>query len=164
MREERVLVVVRLFSPARWRAILCLVGHVRRLNPRLARLVRVLLTLLVIAVVSWHVDGPALVRTFASLGAVEVSALLALVCVQQVLLSQRFATVLRGLSPGSHLRLRDLVIDQQVGTAYNVVLPSAVGGDAVRALRAQRRLSAANDRVAEAWGAVLLDRLLGLLA
>jgi hypothetical protein len=132
------------------------------MHPRIGRLLRVAFTVLVIVVIAWRVDGRALVRTFASLGLVQVGALVLLVCVQQVLLTQRFATVLAGLAPGSRQRLRDLLIDQQVGTAYNIVLPSAVGGDVVRALRVQRRMG--DERGAHAWGAILLDRLLGLLA
>jgi glycosyltransferase 2 family protein len=131
------------------------------MNPRIAKGLRYALTALVIGIIASRVDGRALGRTFASLGLAQIVALLLLVGVQQLLLTQRFATVLRGLARGASPRLRDLLIDQQVGTAYNVILPSAVGGDVIRALRAQRRVG---EQAAEAWGAVLLDRLLGLLA
>jgi hypothetical protein len=95
-------------------------------------------------------------------------ALVALVCVQQLLLTKRFATVLIALAPKQagyrQARLRELLVDQQVGTAYNMVLPSNLGGDVIRAMRAHQHIGSAAGGAAAAWGAVLLDRLLGLLA
>ncbi len=128
---------------------------------KVTRWLRIALTLLVVAVIAWRIDGRALARTFASLGLLQVAGMVVLVAAQQLLLTRRFQTVLTGLAHGARPRLRDLLLDQQIGTAYNIVLPSAVGGDVVRAMRAQQRVG---DSFAQAWGAVLLDRLLGLLA
>ncbi|MFZ5896364.1 MAG: lysylphosphatidylglycerol synthase transmembrane domain-containing protein [Myxococcota bacterium] len=53
-----------------------------------------------------------------------------------------------------------LVSDLLVGSAYNLVLPTTMGGDVVRALRCSRRV----EHPASGYGSVVFERLLGLLA
>lgn len=138
------------------------------MSPRVRKLLKWMVTVVLLAVVLPRVDFRALHNAFASLSVWQAGGLLLLVCLQQGLLTKRFATVLHALivleKLGRVPRLSELLLDQQVGCAYNVVLPSAVGGDVIRALRARRRISDAPAASAIAWGAVLLDRLIGLLA
>ncbi|MDB4986307.1 MAG: hypothetical protein JWN04_1485 [Myxococcaceae bacterium] len=139
------------------------------MSPRLQKLLKVSLTLLLLALVLPRIDYRALGHAFGALNLLEVLTLALLACLQQVLLTKRFAAILTyfeaSLGLESTNRLLALLLDQQVGTAYNIVLPSTVGGDVMRALRAQERVSGPSSaRSAVVWSAVLLDRIVGLLA
>ncbi|MDB4973967.1 MAG: rane protein of unknown function [Myxococcaceae bacterium] len=139
------------------------------MSTRVRKLLKLSLTALLIVILVPRIDVHALGHAFSALRGVEVLALALFVCLQQGLLTKRFAIILGGFAAregyASTIRLRDLLIDQQIGTAYNIVLPSTVGGDVMRGLRAQQRLGGAGaGRAAVAWSAVLLDRLIGLLA
>jgi hypothetical protein len=60
---------------------------------------------------------------------------------------------------GEHVRYRDLLFDHLVASAYNMVLPSAMGGDVIRAYRGGRRLAFAH----HAWSTTLLERVVGVM-
>ena len=60
---------------------------------------------------------------------------------------------------GERVRYRDLLLDHLVASAYNMVLPSAMGGDVVRAYRGGRRL----EKPHRAWSTTLLERVVGIM-
>lgn len=59
---------------------------------------------------------------------------------------------------GERVPLSALVSDMLVGSAYNMVLPSAVGGDVIKALRCSARLGAPH----RAWSSTLFERMVGV--
>jgi glycosyltransferase 2 family protein len=59
---------------------------------------------------------------------------------------------------GERVPLGPLVRDVLVSSAYNLILPSAVGGDFIRALRAGQRL----ERPHRAWSTTFFERMVGL--
>lgn len=60
---------------------------------------------------------------------------------------------------GERVRYRELLFDHLVASAYNMVLPSAMGGDVIRAYRGGRRLRHAH----HAWATTLLERVVGVM-
>lgn len=143
------------------------------MSPRIGRFLRLALTVALCAFVLPRIDFEAFSEALAELGLPQLAALCGLVLLQQVLLTKRFAIVLEVLlrtanGPCAPDRMRPplagLLLDQQVATAYNVILPSTVGGDVIRGLRARQRLDAVACSSSVVWGAVLLDRFIGLLA
>ena len=91
-------------------------------------------------------------------------ALVGLMLLQQAILTARFRIAVRAWSEavGSGerpLTFRALFGDQLVSNAYNVILPSAIGGDVYRVVAAREF---ARDGGAGALGIVMTDRLLGL--
>lgn len=61
---------------------------------------------------------------------------------------------------GERPRFLALYGDVLVGLTYNMFLPTTVGGDVVRAIRARRRV----ERASRAWSTSLFERIAGLLA
>jgi glycosyltransferase 2 family protein len=60
---------------------------------------------------------------------------------------------------GERVRYRELLFDHLVASAYNMVLPSAMGGDVIRAYRGGQRLKLAH----RAWSTTLLERVVGVM-
>lgn len=60
---------------------------------------------------------------------------------------------------GEQVAYRHLLFDHLVASAYNMVLPSAMGGDVIRAYRGGQRLSRAH----RAWSTTLLERVVGVM-
>lgn len=128
---------------------------------RWGRLVRWGLSLLFVAVVVWKAPlGQALglVRGL-SFAALAGAVLCTLLC--PVVASFRWKRVLA--YGGVHQTLTDLVNDTLVASAYNVLLPSQVGGDFVRAWRCGKRLER-QDAGHLAWSTVLFERVMAMLS
>jgi len=60
---------------------------------------------------------------------------------------------------GEEVRYRELLFDHLVASAYNMVLPSAMGGDVIRAYRGGQRLRHPH----HAWATTLLERVVGVM-
>jgi glycosyltransferase 2 family protein len=60
---------------------------------------------------------------------------------------------------GEQVLYRHLLFDHLVASAYNMVLPSAMGGDVIRAYRGGQRLRLAH----RAWSTTLLERVVGVM-
>lgn len=104
------------------------------------------------------VDLASVGRTFAELDAVAIVAVVVLTFAAVGVSAWRWHRVLLRL--GEHVPVRDLFGDTLVGTTYNMLLPTSVGGDVVRSLRCARRL-----RVGEhAWASVAFERVMGLVS
>ncbi len=127
-----------------------------RARDRLKLAARAGLTLALLAALVWRVP----VRDVA--GALRATpptgvALAALVLVAQVTLgAARWRRMLARV--GERQPLGALVADTLVGAAYNLILPSTVGGDVVRAVRCARRLRAPHS----AFSTTLFERMVGL--
>jgi uncharacterized membrane protein YbhN (UPF0104 family) len=61
---------------------------------------------------------------------------------------------------GVKVSLSSLFADTLVGTTYNLILPTSVGGDVARAVRCGRRIEVAD----RAWASVAFERVMGLLS
>lgn len=117
---------------------------------------RVLLTVALIAALVWRVplhDVAVALKTIPASGV----ALACLVLPVQILLGAwRWKRMLARVGETQPLGL--LVRDTLVGAAYNLVLPSTVGGDVIRAMRCGRRLRAPH----AAYSTTLFERMVGL--
>ena len=119
-------------------------------------LVRVTVSALLLAFLAWKVP---LADVGAALGRVPPLGVLLCVlvlAVQTVVGAMRWRRML--IRTGERPALLALIEDSLVGAAYNLVLPSSVGGDVVRAHRAGRRLSVRH----HAWSTALFERMIGL--
>jgi hypothetical protein len=61
---------------------------------------------------------------------------------------------------GSPAPWNRLFSDMLVASTYNMLLPTSIGGDVVRALRCSRRLGTAH----HAWSSTIFERLIGIVA
>lgn len=135
---------------------------------RVLRVVRVLVAGALLAFLLSRLDLEAVQGLFARLGAGTVAALLGLVFCLQLVLTERVHVLLRYLveSRGAGprpLTRRSVFADWQIAAAYSAVLPSAVGGDVVRAMLLSKYLSPP-DAHARGVAALVVDRLMGLAA
>ncbi|MEI7892737.1 MAG: lysylphosphatidylglycerol synthase transmembrane domain-containing protein [Myxococcales bacterium] len=120
--------------------------------------VKALATLGMVGVVLWKVPLREVGSRLAQLGPMDI-ALLVLVTVAQVGTGVvRWWRLLRRL--GERVPFTSLFGDTLVGLLYNMFLPTAVGGDVVRAWRASKRVTRAHC----AWSTSLYERLAGLVA
>ncbi len=117
---------------------------------------KIAVSLALLVLLAWQLDVEAM---FEELRATPLSTMIwigAIICVQVIVSNIRWWRVL------AHLECRDsfrrLLADNLVGRALNLVLPTQVGGDVVRGLRAKARLGSRN-----AWASILFERMLGLL-
>lgn len=133
-------------------------------EPRAARrrglgfALKVCVTVALLAFVLWRVDLAGVGGALALLGAQGAASALALTVLALVLGALRWRRALAWL--GEDVPLRLLLADSLVGMTYNVLLPTSVGGDVVRGLRAAGRVRQAE----HAWSSVVFERLLGLFA
>jgi glycosyltransferase 2 family protein len=107
-------------------------------------------------VVATRSDWSALVSAFSGLDGTTLVACVLLTCLATAANAVRWQRAL-GYA-GVRARLWDVLRDTFVGTTYNLLLPTSIGGDAVRALRCARRLGQ-EDKV---WASVLFERVMGL--
>lgn len=117
---------------------------------------RMTISVLLLGYIAWKTDWPAVGSAFASLQVGWFAAAAALLIVTQVVSTWRwksFADALR-----FHRPLRQLVGFTFIGMYFNLVLPTSVGGDVVRAWY----LNAGSGRRLAALASVFLDRLNGL--
>lgn len=119
---------------------------------------KLLVTVALLAVVLLRVDLGGVARALGSLSAGAIAAALALTALSVLVSAWRWHRVLAHL--GERVSPWALVGDTLVGTTYNLLLPTSVGGDVARALRASRRVRDGE----HAWASVGFERLLGLLS
>jgi glycosyltransferase 2 family protein len=103
-------------------------------------------------------DTHTVMHGLASLSAPALFAVVSLTILAVVVSSWRFRRVLRHL--GEEIAFLPLLGDVLVGTAYNLLLPTTIGGDVVRGFRTADRARDA----AGVWAAVAFERVLGLVA
>lgn len=115
-------------------------------------------TLGILAIVLYKVPFAELAARLGKLRVLDVLALVALTVAQVSFGVVRWYRLLRRL--GERPRFLALYGDVLVGLTYNMFLPTTVGGDVIRALRARKRVSAAH----RAWSTSLFERIAGLLA
>ena len=129
-----------------------------RARGTLVSLAKFAITIAALALVARKVD---LGETWACLRAITGINLffLAVLTTAQVALSAiRWYRLLRAL--GEEPRFSSVFGDVVVGLLYNLILPTSIGGDVVRALRARRRASVPH----HAWSSSIYERLAGLVA
>lgn len=115
-------------------------------------------TLAILAIVLYKVPFRDLSQRLGKLRAPDILALVILTIAQVSFGVVRWYRLLVRL--GERPRFLALYGDVLVGLTYNMFLPTTVGGDVIRALRARRRVSAAH----RAWSTSLFERIAGLLA
>jgi glycosyltransferase 2 family protein len=120
--------------------------------------IKAVLTVAILAVVLWKVPLRDLGARMMRLRASDIALLVALTIAQVSFAVVRWHRLLRRL--GERPRFLALYGDALVGLTYNMFLPTTVGGDVVRALRARKRVSKPH----RAWSSSLFERIAGLLA
>ena len=125
---------------------------------RLSRLARALLSVAFIAVLLWKVPIHDAVDGLSSLSWHGLGAIVILSFAFPAVAALRWKRVL------VHLGTREpwwpLMADTLVSSTYNMLLPTNIGGDVVRALRCGRRIGFMH----QAWSSVLFERLVGVVA
>jgi hypothetical protein len=124
----------------------------------LGTILKAALTIAVFAALLYKVD---LRATGARLAAIRLPDLLlvtALTCGQVALSAARWWRLLR--TTGERPGYLSVLGDVNVGILYNMVLPTSVGGDVVRALRARGRCATPH----HAWSTSIYERIAGLVA
>jgi len=114
---------------------------------------KLLVTVALLAAVLLRVDLGGVARALRSLSAGAIAAALALTALSVLVSAWRWHRVLAHLGE----RVSPWAL---VGTTYYLLLPTSVGGDVARALRASRRVRDAE----HAWASVGFERLLGLFS
>lgn len=120
--------------------------------------IKAVLTIAILALVLWKVRISDLVAELAHLRWVDVLSLLVITIAQVSVGVVRWWRLLRRL--GERASFLALYGDVLVGLTYNMFLPTTVGGDVIRALRARARVKAPH----RAWSTSLFERIAGLLA
>jgi len=116
------------------------------------------LTLGILGVVLWKVPFHDLTARLGRLRASDVALLTAITIAQVSFAVVRWHRLLVRL--GERPRFLSLYGDALVGLTYNMFLPTTVGGDVIRALRARGRVA----KTHRAWSSSLFERIAGLLA
>ena len=119
---------------------------------------KLVVTLALLTVVFLRVDLVAVGRALGHLGAVPIASALLLTLASVVVSAWRWHRVLHYL--GEEVGVLPLFADTLVGTTYNLLLPTSVGGDVARALRSARRVATPE----HAWASVVFERAVGLLS
>jgi len=127
-------------------------------NERLKTALKAGATIAILAIVLYKVPFRELAMRLGKLRTVDVLALVALTIAQVSFGVVRWYRLLVRL--GERPRFFALYGDVLVGLTYNMFLPTTVGGDVIRALRARKRVSAPH----RAWSTSLFERIAGLLA
>ena len=125
---------------------------------RVTTVLKAVATVAILALVLRRVPLHDLGARLARLRASDVAVLLALTALQVTVGVLRWRRLLARL--GERVPFLSLYGDALVGLTYNMFLPTTVGGDVMRALRARRRV----DRSHRAWSTSLYERIAGLLA
>jgi uncharacterized membrane protein YbhN (UPF0104 family) len=127
-------------------------------NERLKTALKAGATIAILALVLYKVPFRELAMRLGKLRAPDVLALVVLTIAQVTFGVVRWYRLLRRL--GERPSFLALYGDVLVGLTYNMFLPTTVGGDVIRALRARKRVSASH----RAWSTSLFERIAGLLA
>ncbi|MFW5739654.1 MAG: lysylphosphatidylglycerol synthase transmembrane domain-containing protein, partial [Myxococcota bacterium] len=124
----------------------------------LARLAKALLSLALLVVLIWKVPVGQALEGLAALSWPGLVGIVVLSFAFPAVAAVRWKRVLRYL--GAEQSWWPLMADTLVSSTYNMLLPTNIGGDVVRALRSGRRIDGAH----RAWSSVLFERLVGLVA
>ena len=127
----------------------------RRLVSRVAKAA---LSIVLVAVLLWKVPIGDAVDGLAALSAPGLAGIVVLAFVFPSIAAWRWKRVLARLGVGHGWG--PLMGDILVSSTYNMLLPTNIGGDVVRALRCGRRVGEPH----HAWSSVLFERLVGLVA
>jgi len=119
---------------------------------------KVLLTAGLLACVLYRLDLRALPTVLASLGPGAIGLAIALSAGSVLVSAWRWHRVLRYL--GERVSVGRLYAETLIGTTYNLILPTSVGGDVVRAYRVGPRA----EQPSHVWASVMYERVLGLLS
>lgn len=128
------------------------------MSPRVRLVLKLVVTAALLAFVATKVDLASVGRALGTMGPGAVLLALVLTFASVVVSSLRWQRVLAHL--GERVSLRHALADNLVGTAYNLMLPTSVGGDVARAMRCGDRIGSG----AHAWASVLFERVVGLLS
>lgn len=126
------------------------------MRTRITLALKVAVTLALLAFALVRADLRGVGDALADLGPAAVALLAVLTAAQIALSAFRWHRVLAYL--GESIPTLSLASDTLVGTTYNMLLPTTVGGDVVRALRCARRAGAPQ----HAWASVVYERIMGL--
>ncbi len=119
---------------------------------------KALATLAIFGLVLWKVPLSDLAARMRHLGAADLAILVVVTIAQVSVGVLRWQRVLARL--GERVSFFGLYGDLLVGLTYNMFLPTTVGGDVVRAIRARKRLKVGH----RAWSSSIYERIAGLLA
>jgi uncharacterized membrane protein YbhN (UPF0104 family) len=119
---------------------------------------KVLVTAALLVVLLTRVDLASVGATLGTLSPLAIVAALVLTLAAVAVSAWRWRRVLAYL--GEDVPFVPLFGDTLVGTTYNLLLPTSVGGDVARGIRSARRVA---DRE-HAWASVLFERVMGLLS
>ena len=108
-----------------------------------------------LAFLAWKLDLRAIRGALLEISPGLVLAILAATGIGALLAAYRWQRVIHHM--GHHAALWPLLKDLLVGRAFNLLLPTQVGGDVARAMRSGERLRSRPD----AWAAILYERLVG---
>jgi uncharacterized membrane protein YbhN (UPF0104 family) len=128
------------------------------LSPRTKVALKAVLTIAILAIVLWKVRLGELLSQLSHLHATDVLVLVAITIAQVSVGVVRWWRLLHRL--GERPSFLALYGDVLVGLTYNMFLPTTVGGDVMRALRARKRVQEPH----RAWSTSLFERIAGLLA
>ncbi|MGZ3472911.1 MAG: lysylphosphatidylglycerol synthase transmembrane domain-containing protein [Polyangiales bacterium] len=128
------------------------------MSSRTKVILKAVLTIAILALVLWKVRLGELLAQLSHLRAKDVLFLTAITIAQVSVGVVRWWRLLRRL--GEKPSFLALYGDVLVGLTYNMFLPTTVGGDVMRALRARKRV----DEPHRAWSTSLFERIAGLLA
>jgi uncharacterized membrane protein YbhN (UPF0104 family) len=124
----------------------------------LSRAAKALLSVALLGLVVWKVPVEDALQGVASLSWSALLAIVALSFAFPAIAAMRWRRVLHYV--GERHALWPLMADNLVASTYNMLLPTSIGGDVVRALRCGRRVQRAH----HAWSTVLFERLVGIIA
>jgi uncharacterized membrane protein YbhN (UPF0104 family) len=127
-------------------------------SPKARTALKAALTVAILALVLWKVPLRDLALRMARLRASDIALLTALTIAQVSFAVVRWHRLLARVDEKPPFFA--LFGDALVGLTYNMFLPTTVGGDVVRALRARKRVSKPH----RAWSTSLFERIAGLLA
>jgi uncharacterized membrane protein YbhN (UPF0104 family) len=128
------------------------------LSSRTKVALKTVLTIAILALVLWKVHLGELLAQLSHLRATDVLFLVAITIAQVSIGVIRWWRLLHRL--GERPSFLALYGDVLVGLTYNMFLPTTVGGDVMRALRARKRVQKPH----RAWSTSLFERIAGLLA
>jgi hypothetical protein len=114
--------------------------------------------MLLLAGLLWKVPLDGAIKGMRALSPLGVTAIVVLTFAFPAIAAARWKRALSAL--GEEQSWLSLFADSLVASTYNMLLPTSVGGDVVRAIRCGRRLKSPH----HAWSSTLFERLVGVVA
>ncbi|HQP35801.1 MAG TPA: lysylphosphatidylglycerol synthase transmembrane domain-containing protein [Polyangiaceae bacterium] len=119
---------------------------------------KIAVSIALVALILWKVPVRPALASVAALSPLTILLVVALSFLFVAIAAFRWQTALRWI--GARQSFRALFADVLVSMAYNMLLPTNIGGDVVRALRCAKRL----EQPHQAWSSTIFERLVGLVA